>query len=182
MKKQIIFMRHACTEYHEKKRVLGITDIPLNNKGIEMVSACVDNLRKYKIEKVVTSNLTRAYQTGNIISEALNIPICIMPNIDERNQGILEGLTFNEIEKRFGRIDGISKIEGREELKTFIDRVKNGIEYICEINKEDTILVVSHCNVLQTFFQVHGIRVRKWELCSTRVGYYYGKGEWSFEK
>ena len=181
MEKKIIFMRHSCTDYHEQKRVIGITDKELNQKGITMVYNCLDILEKHRIDVIVTSNLKRAYQTGRIISEELNIPLFVEEDISERDQGILEGMTFEEVADLFGEVNGITKIAGREELKQFIRRVSCAITRICDLFDEKNILIVAHSNVLQTFFQIHGVRVRKWELCDMKEGIYYGDGRWYFE-
>lgn len=180
MSKKVLFMRHSCTEYHEQKRVIGITDKALSQKGIDMVYDCLDRLEKYKIEVIVTSRLKRAYQTGKIISEEFNIPLYVEDDIIERDQGALESMLFTEVAEVFGEVNGITKIEGRESLKRFIKRVNSAINRICDSYDVKVILIVSHCNVLQTFFQIHGVHVRNWELCGVKEGIYYGDGRWYF--
>lgn len=180
MEKRIIFMRHSETDFHKQKRVIGNTDIGLNATGIVLVNDELEKLANYDIELVVTSSLRRAIETGEIISNAFNIPIQVVENLHERGQGVLEGMLFSEVLEKYGKITAVSKIEGRERLKPFLDRISNAIECVCEENDSNVILIVAHSNVLRMFYQIHGIRIEKWTLCESREAYYYGKRSWKF--
>ena len=173
-------MRHSKTDCHDQKKVIGTTDIGLNEEGIAMVKAKIDDLSRYGIELVVTSNLKRAYQTGEIIAKDLGVPLSVNNKIYERKQGILEGVEFDEVIKRHGKVTSLTKIDGRERLKEFMNRIKNGFNEICRTSDVDVILIVAHSNVLKTFLQINGIRVENWQLCDVKE-VIYENGKWEMK-
>ena len=174
-------MRHSKTDCHDQKRVIGTTDIGLNEKGIAMVKARLDELSQYGIELVVTSNLKRAYQTGEIIAEALDVPFRVNYEIYERKQGILEGMEFEEVIRQHGKVTSLTKIDGRERLKEFMNRIRRGFNEICQTSDADVILIIAHSNVLKTFLQINGIRIENWQLCDVKEVIYRGNGKWEME-
>lgn len=178
MDKKVLFMRHSKTDCHDQKRVIGTTDIGLNEEGISMVKAKLDELSQYGIESIITSNLKRAYETGEIISEALKIPICVNNGIYERRQGILEGMEFEKVIREHGKVTSLTKIDGREQLKEFMKRITVAIDDICETEDSKVILIIAHSNVLKTFLQINGIRVENWQLCDVKETIYHGNGKW----
>lgn len=178
MDKKILFMRHSKTDCHDQKRVIGTTDIGLNEEGISMVKAKLDELSRYGIESIITSNLKRAYETGEIISEALKIPISVNNQIYERKQGILEGMEFEKVIREHGKVTSLTKIDGREQLKEFMKRITVAINDICETEDSKVILIIAHSNVLKTFLQINGIRVENWQLCDVKETIYHGNGKW----
>lgn len=182
MSKRILLMRHSKTDFHDQKRVIGTTDIGLNEEGIAMVKAKIDILSPYGIELVVTSNLKRAYQTGKIISETLGVPLIVNNKIYERDQGVLEGMKFDEVIQRYGKVTNFTKIDGREQLKEFMNRIRNGFHEICQTSAGDVILIVAHSNVLKTFLQINSIRVENWKLCDVKELIYYENGKWEMKE
>lgn len=182
MSKRILLMRHSKTDCHDQKKVIGTTDIGLNEEGVAMIKAKIDVLSRYGIELVVTSNLKRAYQTGEIISEVLGVPLSVNNEIYERKQGVLEGMKFDEVIRQYGKVTSLTKIDGRERLKEFMNRIRNGFNEICQTSNEDVILIIAHSNVLKTFLQINGIRVENWQLCDVKEVIYYENGKWEMKE
>ena len=178
MDKRVFFMRHSKTDCHDQKRVIGTTDIGLNAEGISMVKAKLSKLSRCGIELIITSNLKRAYETGEIIAEALNIPICVNDSIYEREQGVLEGMKFEEVIRQHGKVTSLTKIDDRERLKEFMKRITVAINEICETNDANVILIIAHSNVLKTFLKINGIRMENWQLCDVKETIYHGNGKW----
>lgn len=174
-------MRHAMTDYHKQKMIIGVTDIGLNKDGIAMIQNKMNSLIQYKIEVIITSDLIRAYQTGEIIAHYLKIPVYVEKGIYERRQGVLEGMTFDDVYNKYGEINAFTKIEGRESIKVFMKRIDRAITQICEKYENNVILIVTHNNVLRTFFQMHGVRKERWELCDIIEANYHGEGRWKFD-
>ncbi|WP_391201340.1 histidine phosphatase family protein [Psychrobacillus sp. L4] len=138
-------IRHGMTEWDELRRAQGISDIPLNQIGIKQAHALADRLSlEEKWNVIISSNLTRAKETTQIIANKLNMPISIYDQrIREINCGEIEGTTEEERFQKWGinwrDLDlGLEKIE---------EVAKRGLEFLDEAvitYKDKRILVVSH--------------------------------------
>ena len=61
---KLILVRHGETSWNEQKKIQGISDIGLNDRGNEQVQILARSLRDEKIESIVSSPLKRAYDTA----------------------------------------------------------------------------------------------------------------------
>lgn len=138
-------VRHGITDWNVLGRAQGISDIPLNNLGKQQASALANRLvLKGDWDIIVTSDLARAKETGQIIAAKLNLSINVFDKrIREINCGKIEGTTEEERLKRWGsnwrELDlGIEK---------FNDVSDRGYEFITELANtysDKRVLVVSH--------------------------------------
>lgn len=94
--------RHGETDWNAQERFQGHLNIPLNDKGREQARALVPVLKQEGVEAVLSSDLSRAHETGWIIAQALGIPQHKHVGIREAHLGEAQGLTRHEIEARFG--------------------------------------------------------------------------------
>ncbi len=91
-------IRHAETAYNGQKRYAGSLDIPLNENGISQARRAADRLNKADYDLVLTSKLKRAYDTAKILLGDA-VPILQTKLCNERNFGIMEGLSWEEVKK-----------------------------------------------------------------------------------
>ena len=63
----IYLIRHGETDYNRGKRLQGVTDIPLNQRGIDLAEKTAAGLRDISFDKIFTSPLIRARKTAEII-------------------------------------------------------------------------------------------------------------------
>ena len=63
----IYVIRHGETEWNAINKVLGRTDIPLNDRGIEQAEEMARSLKDIKIDVFLCSPLSRARQTADAI-------------------------------------------------------------------------------------------------------------------
>ncbi|HET9954628.1 MAG TPA: histidine phosphatase family protein [Polyangiaceae bacterium] len=104
MQRIFFIARHGETDWNLARRWQGHTDIPLNARGREQAAALAERLRglAVKIERVVTSDLARARETGEIVASCLGIPQLVSDAaLRERCFGVFEGLTLEECESRY---------------------------------------------------------------------------------
>jgi len=66
---KLIVARHGETLWNVQNKVLGRTDLCLNDIGIKLTEALAEYLNKFKIQIVYASSLKRATQTGKIVAE-----------------------------------------------------------------------------------------------------------------
>ncbi|MGM7683359.1 histidine phosphatase family protein [Cytobacillus sp. Hm23] len=138
-------IRHGVTEWNDLHKAQGISDIPLNEEGRKQALAVANRLFKEENwDVLITSDLQRAIETGQIISEKLKLPIAFVDKrIREINCGEIEGTTEEERVERWG-----SKwFEMDLGMETFDDVAKRGAEFIEEIvqmYQHKRVLLISH--------------------------------------
>ena len=82
----------------------GWSDSPLTDEGILQVKRLSEKILsddQINIGKIYTSDLPRARQTAEILSEALSIPMKELPEFRETNNGVLAGMDHRLAEKQF---------------------------------------------------------------------------------
>lgn len=92
-RKTIIAFRHGETDWNRKGIIQGRTDIPLNETGIQQAIKLAEDLKPYKIDAILTSPLTRAKQTAEIVQSSLKVPLHFDDRLVECNCGVFEGRT-----------------------------------------------------------------------------------------
>ena len=63
----LYIVRHGETDWNVEHRYLGSTDLPLNERGLEQAAALADRFRDIPLAAVYASDLSRSYQTAEII-------------------------------------------------------------------------------------------------------------------
>ena len=101
----LLLVRHGETDWNRDRRIQGSTDIPLNDTGRaqarDAAAALRDTLDLPTF--VVSSDLSRARETAEIIAGELDLPTPReFPQLRERSYGIAEGMTIEEYFTRWG--------------------------------------------------------------------------------
>lgn len=101
--RRILFLfRHGETDWNREGRLQGHTDTPLNAAGLAQAIALSETLRPHRLDAIVSSDLSRARRTAEIVVEALAIPLFTDPGLRETNVGMAEGLLWSDAKTRFG--------------------------------------------------------------------------------
>jgi len=90
-------VRHGETDWNTVGRWQGQTDIPLNDLGQSQAAALGEYLRTTPLDRAVSSDLSRAYQTAQIATTSHRLTIEADPRWREFNAGLLEGKTWQEM-------------------------------------------------------------------------------------
>lgn len=102
----IILVRHGETDWNRDRRIQGRTDIPLNDTGRRQARDAAAALRVQLGEVdplVVSSDLSRARETAEIIAAGLGVPLShAYPELRERAYGDAEGVDTAEFFARWG--------------------------------------------------------------------------------
>lgn len=88
---RLYIIRHGETEWNKVKRLQGQTDIPLAEEGIRLARETGKGMREEPIDLVISSPLTRAVQTAELLTEGRKIPILTDDRIIEISFGEWEG-------------------------------------------------------------------------------------------
>ncbi|MGM0903886.1 MAG: histidine phosphatase family protein [Bacillota bacterium] len=139
-------VRHGVTEWNTLGRAQGVTDIPLSEVGKQQACDMGERLlqEEEKWDILITSDLKRAIETGQIIGEKLNIPISHFDKrIQEINCGEIEGTTEEERIHRWGRDWHVLDL-GMEKFEEVSKRGAEFLEEIADTYKGKRILIISH--------------------------------------
>jgi probable phosphoglycerate mutase len=85
------FLRHGETDWNAQGISQGNVDIPLNAVGIAQARAAAARLRGRGIATIVSSPLSRARVTAEMVGEALGLPVATDPDLREVAFGVQEG-------------------------------------------------------------------------------------------
>lgn len=148
---RLILVRHGETPWNEIHRFQGISDIELSPKGISQAKSLAESLKREPLEAIYTSPLTRARQTAEQIARYHDCPLVIDKNLQELNQGQLEGLTGEELRrdhpgflKKWIKNPGSTRLPKGESLGKVQKRAWSSIEKIIHGHPEGTVAVVAH--------------------------------------
>lgn len=140
---KIGLIRHGMTDWNVERRAQGQTDIPLNETGRKQAQALANRLKDEKWDLIISSHLSRAYETASIIAKTLKIPVLTDKRLQEKSFGNLEGTTINERISTFGpdwhRVDF-----GEEDNAEVQKRSLQAVEDACLQYSNQNILFVSH--------------------------------------
>jgi len=173
---RIIAVRHGETAWNVDSRIQGQLDVGLNETGRWQARRVGEALADEDITAVYSSDLGRAHQTAQSISEVKGIPVVPHEGLRERSFGIFEGKTFEEIHETWPdhaqnwrkRIPEWQPPEGGESLIELRERVTRTMQALAAQHPGEQIVVVAHGGVLDALYRIAtGQEVnspRTWEL------------------
>lgn len=144
------FIRHGQTDWNRDLRMQGATDIPLNDTGRGQAAEALAVLGGTDWHAVVSSPLSRARETAQIIAEGLGIELGpSYPNLVERNYGQAEGRTPDERQELWPD----KAYPGMETLDSVVSRGMSAIEDISTEYGDANVLVVCHGTLIHYTLQ-----------------------------
>jgi len=93
-------IRHAPTLWNEEKRIQGQQDSPLSSRGKKMAAEWGKNLRPFKWDFLLCSDLPRVLQTAALINVELHLPDQRDNRLREQNWGAWTGMTMPDLMAR----------------------------------------------------------------------------------
>jgi len=143
--------RHGETEYNRLGLFIGQKDIDINENGIAQAHELGKKVKSLNIDFILSSSLSRARQTAEIVNDYIHRDIRTDKRLIERNVGAYEGLTMQELREKFqkGYSDDIVKVynevpPGGESAGDVQKRVFAALEEL-KINYPDKkILIITH--------------------------------------
>ena len=101
-RKHFYIFRHGETDWNAEGRFQGHIDIPLNEQGRAQARKLMDVLKPSGMQAVLSSDLSRALETAQIVAAGLGIPVFSEVGLREAHLGEAQGMTYEEIRIRFG--------------------------------------------------------------------------------
>ena len=160
MTTRLCIVRHGETAWNAEHRVQGQLDIPLNEIGLRQAQAVGMVLKEERFDAIYSSDLVRARQTADPISNFLSMKILLEKDLRERHYGIFERLTYAEAKvrypedyARFDARDPEYAFRSGESLKDFSARSIAVISRIVNQHKDESILVFTHGGILDKLYR-----------------------------
>lgn len=141
-------VRHGQTDWNAQRRLQGSTDIPLNDVGRGQARDAVAALSGHEWDAIVSSPLSRAAETANLIAAGLGLSVARrVPELAERSFGPAEGLQAGP-ELDALRIPG-GGFRGAESEDEAASRGLASLEALAEEFRGGRVLVVAHGTLLR---------------------------------
>lgn len=153
---KLYMARHGQTQWNAEDRICGIVDLTLTEEGLRQAEALAEKAEALQLDRVITSAMKRARQTGAIIGARLGIPVEMDARLAEINFGKYEGAPRNDPGYHRDKLQFACRYEGGGE-STFqaVQRLYNCLDEIREKYEEQNVLLVAHgsaCRILHTYF------------------------------
>lgn len=151
----IYVVRHGETEWNAVNKVLGRTDIPLNDEGIKQAHEIARSLKDIKIDIFLCSPLCRTRQTADAISDETGIRYTIDDRLIEQDYGRFEGVDRSDREYQSAKREYFVRYPGGESFFDLAARVYPLIEELGDTNA----LLVTHggiCRIIRSYFEDMG--------------------------
>lgn len=153
----LCLIRHGQTDWNLEGRYQGQGDVPLNAAGRTQAYALAGQLDGRIFKALYASDLKRAMETAEIVSEFVNLPVNPEPRLREIDQGEWEGELVEVIKSRYAELwshrsqdpAGV-RPPGGETVREVAERVHAALDDIAIIHPKGSVLIVSHGLALAT--------------------------------
>lgn len=147
---RLLLVRHGQSTWNAEERWQGHADPPLSSLGERQARAAARATATLGPTVVISSDLTRARQTAELIAPNGLTPV-VEPALRERDVGAWTGLTRTEIEERYpGYLDGFRSPPGFESNEELLARTLPALETIAgELGSDAVCVIVSHGGVIR---------------------------------
>ncbi len=99
--KTLYLVRHGETDHNAAGLAMGQTDVPLNELGRRQARQTAAWLRRYPIERIISSDMARAADTAGELAETLGLAVETDPRLRELSFGVFEGKKIADCEKEY---------------------------------------------------------------------------------
>lgn len=151
METLVVLVRHGESVGNLNKRFIGHTDVDLTPLGLKQADRTAEYLDKYKFDKIISSDLQRAYKTALATARRQGLEVEKDPAFREINAGEWEEVPFDRLSTLFPESHyvwendmGNARLEGGESVKELFDRVSAAFDKVLQKYAGKKILIVCH--------------------------------------
>ncbi len=144
---KLYIVRHGKTDWNVARRLQGRADIPLNENGREIARKTAEGIRNIPIDFAISSPLSRAKETAEILVNKRKIPVYLDERLEEISFGVMEGQIKNEqIDHFFHSPEIYQPPKGAESIPHLLSRTEEFLEELASNPqlKEKNILIATH--------------------------------------
>ncbi|MFD9357380.1 histidine phosphatase family protein [Streptomyces sp. NPDC060031] len=169
--RKIVLWRHGQTAWNLERRFQGSTDIELTQTGVAQARRAARLLASLKPDTIIASDLRRASATAAELAAVTGLPVTHSAALRETYAGEWQGLTHDEIVKKYGEQYAAWKRgepvrRGGGELETEVaDRAAPVVlSHADRLPESGTLVVVSHGGAIRTTIgRLLGLDSHHWE-------------------
>ncbi len=150
----VVLVRHASAE--GQGDFLGQRDAPLSLLGRRQLPALVTSLRRYPVDAIYCSDLSRAKATAMELARRRGITPDVRAQLREMHFGRWEGLSWDEVAVQFPVlakrwVSGRSApaVPGGEPMARFKTRITQELKRIVRARPGQCVVVVTHAGVIR---------------------------------
>ena len=150
----LFLIRHGQTDWNLAGKLQGHADIPLNEKGRAQAQKLAQFLKEKHVSlaALYSSDLQRAHQTAQAISQVFSLEIILASDLREGDFGKIQGLTIKEYNEQYGSFNYLAmpeEIEAEPRSKV-IARVMSYLHMIVQKHQGQHVAVVTHGAALRS--------------------------------
>lgn len=163
---RLILVRHGRTNHNIEARFGILDECPLDEVGRDQAKRVAKRLLEFDIDHIYSSPIQRAKETANIIAAEISKNITNRQELIEYNNGILAGMTVEEIRQKYPKIyeDVLGWVNmgavqtrdrfvapGAESMDEFKNRLLNFQDLILSEHPGQIVLAVTHLAIIKGF-------------------------------
>ncbi|MBI4095018.1 MAG: class I tRNA ligase family protein [Candidatus Liptonbacteria bacterium] len=161
VKARWFLVRHGETDWNKEGRLIGNSDIPLNDMGRSQARATAKKLKLHNIDLIISSPLARCRETAEIIRDVTGAELIFEDRLIERNHGKTEGMLRKDAEKEFGNLYTYEpRIPGSEGYRDVELRAWEAFTHHKNDHHHKNVVFVTHGGVVRTLLK----KLRNWEV------------------
>ncbi|MBN1876107.1 MAG: alpha-ribazole phosphatase [Anaerolineae bacterium] len=148
---RLLLVRHGETDWNTTRQYQGQADVPLNALGRQQAVALASRLASESIDIIYASDLSRAWETAQIIAMPHKLPVHSDPRLRELSFGEWQGLTYFEMVEQAPdwvaawNADRLHRAApGGETLTQLATRVQGVLDDVLRKHPGQTVLLVAH--------------------------------------
>ena len=151
---RVYLVRHAETTWNAERRLQGTLDAPLSDRGTRQLRDLTEALRSVQLAAIYSSPLSRARDTAEPIGAAHSLPVQIVDEFREMDQGDWEGRLVDDVVAEDGeRVQAWwdspheVQVPGGENLAQVQDRALRAFGAVAARHRGQAIAIVAHGGV-----------------------------------
>ena len=150
---QVVLIRSGATVYDEQNRVQGVLDIPLSERGRAEVAHLAEKLAepysRCELAALYCGPTENVYRTAEVVGKALGLRPKKIDDLRNLDQGLWQGLQFDEIRRRNNRVfrqwveDPLTICPPQgESVETALERIKSALRPLVRRHQGEAIGLV----------------------------------------
>ncbi|MBQ7351276.1 MAG: histidine phosphatase family protein [Clostridia bacterium] len=144
---RLFVVRHGQTDINIQYRINSLNDEDINSEGIRQAESLRENMRDIDYDIIISSPLTRALHTAQIIN-CREKEIVVDDRIIERKAGKMTLASLNDVDNiDWWRISPVADYYDAETVVNLIERIRLFLKDIQEKYKNKNIVLVTHGGV-----------------------------------
>lgn len=133
----LYLVRHGETKDNVARIMQGQRQGELTPAGIAQMEELAVSLSEIHFEAIISSDLQRAYDSAQILSRHLNLPVQTVSLLRERDWGDFTGRFIPDLK-------GLPMPDNVEKMEDLLNRAESFLEWVKNKHQGKTILAVGH--------------------------------------